>query len=190
MYSSNLSYSIPDDGTKSIPREQRSQGMYLVQHTPQGLQPVPSRMENASQGVFTSFPIGNQEVITPLKTERVLQVEDNSENRFIVHRYLRNDYRYDSVNQGEQALTLLEEKTFDIIIMDVNLGAGINGIETARQIRQQRKFDNIAIIAVTANVSPEIKGECKKAGMDAFLPKPFRKHELKEVIENVLRDKN
>lgn len=193
MHSTKLSYVPLDKSHKRKPFntfDHADNGLHLVQQTPQGQQPIISTMEHASKGLLTSIHNYNREAEAPTMTMRVLQVEDNSENRFIVHRYLRNDYDYDSVNQGEHALDILDNENFDIIIMDINLGSGIDGIETARQIRSQRKYDHIAIIAVTANVSPEIKGECMKAGMDGFLPKPFRKQELKETMQAVLKDRN
>lgn len=120
---------------------------------------------------------------------RVLQVEDNAENRFIVHSYLKNEYTYESVEHGEHALDMLGRQDFDVIVMDINLGAGINGIETTRRIRAQQKNEHTAIIAVTANVSPQIKRECLQAGMDGFLPKPFRKEDLMQTMDSVLQSR-
>lgn len=174
--------------------------------------PAPSRAESAGQNRHYIQRIGHrrQPGLTPLSHNpsidrsgdnhsrwnttantrcRVLQVEDNAENRFIVHSYLKREYAYESVEQGEHALAMLGEQHFDVIVMDINLGAGINGIETARRIRAQQQNEHTAIIAVTANVSPQIKRECLQAGMDMFLPKPFRKEDLMQAMDSVLQAK-
>lgn len=166
-------------------------GLQLVQETPKGLRPIINDVVRASglEAVALSDNCEQNNFGEEANT-RVLQVEDNAENRFIVHRYLKDEYNFDSVEQGEHALYRLKENTVDVIIMDINLGAGIDGIETAHRIRENNKYKNIAIIAVTANVSLSVKKKCFEAGMDYFLPKPFRKDDLTTAINKVLQDKS
>lgn len=159
--------------------------LQLVQRAPQGLKPL-EITKRLDMDVSRHHKVWNQRTNAHC---RVLQVEDNAENRFIVHRYLKKDYTYESVDQGEHALDVLQDSCIDIIIMDINLGAGIDGIETARRIRMNKNYNHIAIVAVTANVSPEIKQQCFDVGMDAFLPKPFRKDDLTEAMNKVLKTK-
>ncbi|MEX0929016.1 MAG: response regulator [Balneolales bacterium] len=119
---------------------------------------------------------------------RVLQVEDNDEYCFIVRSYLKKqDFIYESAEHGEHALALLTVQDFDIILMDIDLGTGINGIETTRHIRSHQKNAYTTILAVTAHVSPQIKDDCLQAGMNGFLPKPFLKDDLMQAMDRTLQ---
>jgi len=124
----------------------------------------------------------NSEVYTP----KALHVEDNAEIRAIVTYFLRKSCDLKHAQNGERAIELARDNQFDIIIMDINLGDGIDGIETARQIKLLTGYERVPIIAITANSSSEIKENCLNVGMDAFLPKPFRKEDLVNTINYVL----
>lgn len=117
---------------------------------------------------------------------KTLHVEDNAEIRSIVNYFLRKQYDINFAENGQRALDLVTEQCYDVIIMDINLGEGIDGVETARQIRQIDSYKNVPIIAVTANLSSQVRDHCLQAGMDAFLPKPFRKEDLINTINFVL----
>jgi CheY-like chemotaxis protein len=127
----------------------------------------------------------NSEVYTP----KALHVEDNAEIRAIVTYFLRKNCELEHAQSGERAIELARDNQFDVIIMDINLGDGIDGIETARQIKSLTGYERVPIIAITANTSSEIKENCLNVGMDAFLPKPFRKEDLVNTINYVLEKK-
>ncbi|MCC5925037.1 MAG: response regulator [Bacteroidetes bacterium] len=121
---------------------------------------------------------------------KTLHVEDNAEIRSIVNYFLRKQYDINFAEDGYSALDLVKQEIFDIIIMDINLGEGIDGIETARQIRKIDSYKDVPIIAVTANLSSQVRDHCLQAGMDAFLPKPFRREDLINTINFVLERKS
>lgn len=121
---------------------------------------------------------------------KTLHVEDNAEIRSIVNYFLRKQYDISFAEDGFSALDLVSKEAYDVIIMDINLGEGIDGIETARKIREMDTYRNVPIIAVTANLSSQIRDHCLQAGMDAFLPKPFRREDLINTINFVLERKN
>lgn len=127
----------------------------------------------------------NSEVYTP----RALHVEDNAEIRSIVNYFLRKSCDLEFAENGESAVELALKNQYDIIIMDINLGDGIDGIETARQIKSISGYDKVPIIAITANLSSGIRENCLNVGMDAFLPKPFRREDLVNTINYVLDKK-
>jgi CheY-like chemotaxis protein len=91
---------------------------------------------------------------------------------------------------GEVALDLVQVNNFDVIIMDINLGGGIDGIQTAKLIREIDSYSNVPIIAITANLSSNVRDNCISVGMDAFLPKPFRREDLVNTINFVIDRRN
>jgi CheY-like chemotaxis protein len=124
----------------------------------------------------------NSEVYSP----KTLHVEDNAEIRSIVKYFLKKNFDLKFAPTGEVALDLVQSTQFDVIIMDINLGEGIDGIETARMIRELDSYKNVPIIAITANLSSNVRDNCINVGMDAFLPKPFRREDLVNTINFVL----
>lgn len=121
------------------------------------------------------------------ETLRTLHVEDNAEVRSIVKYFLRKKrIQVDAAETGTDALRLAQSGRYDVIIMDVNLGEGMDGIETTRLLRSQAHTKDVPIIAVTANLTTNIREHCLEAGMDAFLPKPFQKEDLLNTIRHVM----
>lgn len=124
----------------------------------------------------------NAEVYMP----KTLHVEDNAEIRSIVKYFLKRTCDLQFAETGEAALELAKVDDFDVIIMDINLGEGMDGIETARQIRKIDRYANVPIIAITANLASNVREDCLEVGMDAFLPKPFRREDLVNTINFVI----
>jgi signal transduction histidine kinase/CheY-like chemotaxis protein len=134
-----------------------------------------------SQAVVADAPHGRR--------LRILVAEDNATNRRIVTSHLRNwGHEVCLSGDGEEALACFEQETFDLIIMDLQMPK-LDGTTATREIRRreiQRKRPRTPIIALTANVLKGIREECISAGMDSYLGKPMREHELLDCIEDVV----
>jgi CheY-like chemotaxis protein len=77
------------------------------------------------------------------------------------------------VKTAAEAMAAIEDQEFDLILMDVRM-PGVDGLEATRQIRAlEGPHGQLAIVAVTAQDSPEQLAKCREAGMDSFLAKPF-----------------
>ena len=120
------------------------------------------------------------------KLLKVLVVEDNKINQIVTEKILKkNNYTCTLVDDGFQAIKILEEENFDIVLMDINMPL-INGFETSRKIRH--KGIKIPIIALTAFDKEEITEEAISAGINDIIVKPFDSVKLFKVI-NVLISK-
>lgn len=119
---------------------------------------------------------------------RVLIVEDNPTNQKLISAYLsRLDYEYEIVNNGQECLDILEEKNFDLILMDENMPI-LNGIAATQEIRRREKGKsrkNI-IVALTANAMEGDKERFINAGMDEYLSKPVSKNVLGKMLKQFL----
>ncbi len=124
------------------------------------------------------------------KKYRALHIEDDEEIRFLVKVFLKNVMEVDSAADGYEAINHSSENKYDLIITDINLGCGIDGIEATREIRNMAYYHNIPIIAATANAESNIRNQCIEVGMDAFLLKPFMKNDLINTIEQVMNKRN
>lgn len=85
------------------------------------------------------------------------------------------------VSSCEEALSALSLFSFDVILMDYRMPE-VDGCKCTGMIREARALDQVAIIAVTADVMPGCREKCLAAGMDDFLPKPFTLDELHDKL--------
>ncbi len=127
----------------------------------------------------------------------VLLVEDNPVNQTVATRMLeRAGHRVTVAGNGREALERVEAQDFDLILMDVQMPV-MGGIEAARAIRAHEArrswvmssegWQSTPIVAMTAHASAADRAECLEAGMDDFVSKPVRPHELLAAIERVCR---
>ncbi len=108
----------------------------------------------------------------------VLLVEDNQSNRMLVNRMLGKDFRVQEAEDGFTGIALASQNLFNLILMDINLGYGISGIETMQGIRKIPGYFKVPIIAVTAYAIFGDKERLLKEGFDDYIQKPFTKEEL------------
>jgi len=87
------------------------------------------------------------------------------------------------VGSGKQALQILQQKRFDLILMDLHM-PDMDGIQVAKEIREQERKNggHLPIIALTAYADKTTKEKCLAAGMDDYVTKPFSKDKLLDAI--------
>lgn len=116
---------------------------------------------------------------------KILLVEDDEALRFIVKDNLeQNSFRVTAAEDGEIALQLFKQESFDLIILDVMLPK-IDGFRVAEKIRAQN--DQVPIIFLTARSMTEDKIKGLTIGGDDYIPKPFSMEELLLKIRIFLR---
>ena len=112
----------------------------------------------------------------------VLVVEDNKINQMVTKRILENNnFKCAIVDDGLLALKLLEQETFDIILMDLNMPV-ISGFETSKRIRKMGI--NTPIIALTAFSKEEVTENVISSGMNDIIIKPFEPAKLFDIIND------
>ena len=121
---------------------------------------------------------------------KILHVEDDEELRFLVRIFLKDIAELDAVESAEKALEILPQSNYHLILTDIDLGAGLNGIEATRLIRSMEEYRNIPVVAATAYGSDSIRDQCRDAGMHAILLKPFLKKDLLHIVEQVVHHEN
>jgi CheY-like chemotaxis protein len=114
---------------------------------------------------------------------RILLVEDNPVNQLVAKGMLSKlGCEVIVAAHGGEALKLLEEQRFDMVLMDCNMPV-MDGYEASRQIRRSGRWPDLPIVALTANALSEERERCRAAGMDDYLAKPFRREELKALLD-------
>lgn len=121
----------------------------------------------------------------PLMVKNILLVENETVSADLVKLYLDKIYQVDVAKDGFEALTKVKAKKYDVILMDINLGEGITGLEATRKIRKLDNYVNTPIIALTAFAMEGDKEEFLHAGCSHYLSKPFEKNDLLSIIKNL-----
>ena len=115
---------------------------------------------------------------------RILLAEDNPVNQKVAFRMLeRMGYVADIANNGLEALNVLKEKQYDIILMDMQMPE-MDGLEATRKIVELYPPETRPyIIALTANAMHGDRERCINAGMNDYISKPIRLEDLREAFD-------
>ena len=116
----------------------------------------------------------------------ILVVDDESTLREALTRaFSKEGHRVLAVADGRAALDRASTEHFDIVLLDIALGAGINGHEVCRTLRSRRNMVPIIMLTALDSEGDVVLG--LEAGADDYVPKPFRLAELRSRIRAVLR---
>jgi len=118
--------------------------------------------------------------------QRILLVDDEPINREVALMQLEDvGLLTDTAEDGEEAVAMARKTSYAAIFMDMQMPK-LNGVEATQQIRQLPGYQDIPIIAMTANAFAEDKAQCLAAGMNDFLIKPFMPEELFAILLRAL----
>lgn len=101
----------------------------------------------------------------------------------------KNKFTVFVAKKGQDALAMIEEETFDLIIVDIRM-PGMNGVETARsiyKILEKKKREKLPTIFITGYVDQQIEKEAKDLKPTAYIYKPFDIPDLVDKIKEVLK---
>ena len=114
----------------------------------------------------------------------VLVVDDEPTVREVVAGYLRRDgHRVSEAGDGPAALALLDDETFDLVVLDMML-PGVNGLDILRRIRSN---GDMPVIMLTARAEESDRVAGLELGADDYVVKPFSPRELAARVNGVLR---
>jgi len=157
---------------ESTPGEGTTIKIYL----PRALAPAESRVEQKLQ------------TIRAAKGERVLLVEDDAEVRDLAIELLKDmGYRVAAAEAAEAAMARLEDdREFDLLLTDIVLPGGVNGVEMS--LRMRERIPQLRIVYMTGYADDALRHQALPDERATYLAKPFRKAELSAALEKALRD--
>ena len=150
--------------------------------------------ENCFRETCPMFDVEKHAFIEGNKTMakfKILVVDDDEVNTVLAKRCLADICSVlDTAKDGEEALSMVQGKFYDLILMDVQMPV-MDGFEASREIRKYEKAFSLyktPIVAVSASVVGDVVEKCEAAGMNGYISKPFKKKglvaEVYKQIEN------
>jgi len=135
--------------------------LYLPKESGRG---VKKKADNEKQGGYLSLVLQNK---------HVLLVEDTLINQLIAKELLTQaGMEVDIANNGKEAVEMAGDKTYDIIVMDIQMPV-MDGYEATKEIRKLESYQQVPIVAMTANALKEDKTRSHEAGMNGHITKPL-----------------
>ncbi|HEY3250315.1 MAG TPA: response regulator transcription factor [Ignavibacteria bacterium] len=119
--------------------------------------------------------------------EKILVVDDEKDIlELIDYNLSKNGYRVKTVTTGEDALELIKENDYDLIILDLML-PGVDGFDICKIIKADKQKSTIPIVMVTAKSDEADKVAGLEIGADHYVTKPFSPRELLAIVKATLR---
>ncbi|MBI2418846.1 MAG: tetratricopeptide repeat protein [Ignavibacteriales bacterium] len=116
----------------------------------------------------------------------LLLIEDNEPNIMFVEILLSEYFDFDHARNGVDAIAKIKQKQYHLILIDINLGTGIDGIETRRRIIEIEAYKNIPIAAMTGYTLTAEREDILDSGFQFFIAKPFKKEKLLRLVAEML----
>lgn len=121
-----------------------------------------------------------------MRKKRILIAEDNLINQKVALLMLRKfDQTIELAENGLIAVEKFRSDQFDLVLMDLHMPE-LDGFQATRMIREIEELENrpsrVKIYAMTASAIHDERDNCIEAGMDGYLSKPFKNHEVMEIL--------
>ncbi|MDT3695712.1 MAG: PAS domain S-box protein [Ignavibacterium sp.] len=120
------------------------------------------------------------------RNKKVLVIDDDFSSRKIVELFLRGEVEIESASTDKEGMELMNKNEYSLVLLDISLGKGASGIDVLRIIRENPKFKQIPIIAVTAHAMVGDREKFINSGFNDYLSKPFAKKDLINKVRNYI----
>ena len=119
---------------------------------------------------------------------KVLMIEDEQDFVDSCEEYFREDvqgYAFFKAYSGMAGMRLVESERPDVLVLDMNLGAGPGGVDVLKKSKQMHP--GLKVIVLTGYLDPALEEQARGLGIDAYLEKPISSHaSLQQAIDRVL----
>lgn len=147
-----------------------------------------------SHGIVATQKESDSTLFQRLSHMKILAVDDNMINREILFDLIKDANPYIDVDlavDGEDSIAKLKNKSYDVILMDLQMPKK-NGYEATEYIRKQMKYPlcDTPIVAMTAHALENVAEACFKAGMNDYISKPIDMNFLGNKLVKIMEKKN
>jgi len=119
---------------------------------------------------------------------QILLVEDSLINAEVAMNFLKDFSSVDYASDGTTALKLAGEKKYSLILMDINLGPGMDGVSVCTKIKQLEGYESVPVVAITGYALSGDKDNFLSLGFDFYIAKPFTKQQLIGEVSQIIKE--
>lgn len=130
-------------------------------------------------------PVNGEQPKDGSEKRSVLVVDDNPSIQRLLKYMLKTEYEVKLASGVDEALQLAQERVFDALVLDINLGEPRTGIDLLQLLRQMPAYREVPAVACTASVGG--RASALEAGFDEYVDKPFTKAQIQDALTRVLR---
>ncbi|MCL5028931.1 MAG: PAS domain S-box protein [Bacteroidetes bacterium] len=141
---------------------------------------------NFSSKVINNF---SNKILKPNMKSKILIVENDKVSLEYIKMILKKYFTVDTAENGQSAIIMSSSNEYSLIFMDIGLGIGINGMQTASEIRKFPGYENKPIVAITAYAMKGDKELFLSSGCSHYLSKPYTKDDLMNLVMSILQEK-
>lgn len=123
-------------------------------------------------------------------SDEILLIEDDEPTANIIRIYLSETCKTDWANDGKKAIEMASTKQYSMILVDINLGIGMDGTEAISKIKKLFGYNSIPIVAVTAYALHGDREKFLKQGCTHYIAKPFDKNDIVLLVNKILSSKS
>jgi len=117
---------------------------------------------------------------------RILAVEDNKETQLLLKHLLTDAYDLMTVASVDDALDVVDDHAFDLLLLDINLSRKHSGTDLLHHLRTEKGLSDVPAIALTAYAMPGDREDFLSSGFDGYVSKPFTQDDLMGTLDRVL----
>ena len=117
---------------------------------------------------------------------KILIVEDELESQKYFELVLRKKFAVDLCDNKKSMYTFLSNQNYDVIVMDISLKDGTNGVDLIRELKGNNANENIPIICLSAHSFGEERLKAQEADADVYLSKPIKSQILISTIDELI----
>lgn len=118
--------------------------------------------------------------------KNILLIEDDYLSQRTMNAILKKSYNVDFCVSADNFYSNYVNEKFDLIIMDISLGSGKDGLQLTKEIKKMPNFSNTPILCITAHAFRQDRKNAYDAGVDFYLSKPVSNEIVLETISELL----
>jgi len=113
-------------------------------------------------------------------------VDDDADTQTYMATVLARSYGVVTAASGPEMWARLEDGGINLILMDLTLAGGEDGIELTRQLRANPRWSSLPVVALTAHASDDVRDRALRAGCDDYVCKPIDRRRLFALIDSLI----
>jgi len=118
---------------------------------------------------------------------QVLLVDDDLTTYGVIKYMTAKLYTIIHAKDANEAIATIHNRTYDLVLLDINLGVGLNGFDVLKVIKATKGYEKIPVVALTAYAMAGDKERFIEVGCDYYLAKPFKKMDMLELLQTALK---